>query len=64
MRKRRVNERDLKSLLEHLEREIALCEKKKRYRAWKLLKMRYDTLSKKFIEENLKYYEQCKSGEE
>lgn len=59
MSKKRVTKRGLKAQLEELECEIALCEKKKRYRAWKLLKKKYEILSKKFIEENLKYYEQC-----
>jgi hypothetical protein len=62
MRRKRVIKHDLKAQLEELECEIALCEKRKRYRMLKLLKKKYNILSQQFIEENLKYYEQCTTG--
>lgn len=63
MSRKRVKKRDLKSQLEEIECEIALFTIRKRWGVVKKLKLQLKTLREQFIEENLKYYEQCKSGE-
>lgn len=62
MSRKRVKKRDLKFLLEDLEREIALAKFRGKMHYLKVLYRKRKMLSEQFIKESMTYYEQHSSS--